>query len=582
MQTDLSSPCKYLAQGRIESEKKNVLYTMTSTTCLPSAQSPDQSLVAVVPPSSSPSSTSRILVQVYQVTSSSSQLQLTLTHTPTSPLQELLFCGNSAVVARFGTSQIILWDLDRGVVGQTIESRDEEQFLGLATTSTTTSTNKEFFFYALTKYGTKLVVQEYNRSTGKLVRKIKSGRWEGSEENGASAGNLCVSSTHVVVQTGPGILRVMNIQTGKKIGKIKAAGAVAVTIMKLLPLNETLITAQSGGSMVLYNTSTCEEVSRIPHPVTSSSALFDAVIQFLNDHLLIENTIFSKDGKNDGSFEKLTTLQSKHPMAPFLTQDGRIMVMIHQKQTGCQSHFMELTDNVPETMDLDKLQKETKASESSSSTTTTEKIPKRKSTEPMVLGPGQAGIEAAPPTKKSKVVDEGAEHDEADEDKELSTKDITIAERLQQLTNALDDEDDDDDNMGEEGDGAIVSSKPSFKPHRATTESLKELLSQALQASDDSLLELALAVSDAKVIATTLKDIGSAPIVTLVSKLTTRLASSPLRAEGLSLWLSQCLRHGKFQPHHLAPLRNLLYERTESFSDLLRLEGRLSLMCDVD
>ncbi len=533
---------------------------MSSTTCLQSAQTSDRSLVAVVPPSSS---SGRLLVQVYQVTASSSLLQLTLTHTPTSPLRELVFCGNSAVVARFGTSQIILWDLDRGVVAQTIEVRDEELFLGLAA-------GKECF-YSLTKHGTKLVVQEFSRTNGKLLRKIKSGRWEGQDD--AVVCNLSVSTSHVVVQTGPGMLRVMNIQSGKKVAKINA-GAVALSSMKLF--GETLVTTQSGGAIVLYSMSTCEEVSKVPHQVTLSNALSDGLLQLLGENIMVENIVFTKNG---ASFETLTTLQSNHPIAPFLTGDGRIMTLVQQKRTGYQARWVDLDDDVEETIDLDKVEPTTEKVTGGESA---EKAPKRKTAEPMVLGPGQAGVETAPPTKKPKVVKQGVGNDDQEDDEEApSTQDITIAERLQQLTNALDDDDDDDDMEDDEGD-AITSSKPSFKPHRATTESLKELLSQALQSSDDSLIELALAVTDVKVISTTLKEIGAAHIVTLLSKLTTRLAANPLRAEGLALWLSHCLRQGKFQPHHLAPLRNLLYERTESFSDLLRLEGRLALMCDVE
>lgn len=334
----------------------------SSTTFLQSAQSPDQSLVAVVPPSAAAavSSSSRLLVQIYRVTSSSTcQLQLTLTHnTPPADggaaLQELIFCGNSALVARFGTAQIILWDLVRGVVSQTLEARDDEEFLGLATSNG----GNDDCFYSLVKHGSsssKLVVQEYARSTGKLLRKIKSGRWEGGAGGGDDtalllSSTLCVSSSHVVVQTAPGSLRVMNSQTGKKVGKIKAgkggSGAVAFTSMKLVQGSSStdhgdtiLATIQSGGAIVFYNVSTCEETAKLVHQVTSSStpaASSDGLLQLIGRNLnlvLVENTVFSKKGSS--SFERLTTLQSAHPMAPFLTKDGRrVMALVHQNRSG--------------------------------------------------------------------------------------------------------------------------------------------------------------------------------------------------------------------------------------------------------
>ena len=78
--------------------------------------------------------------------------------------------------------------------------------------------------------------------------------------------------------------------------------------------------------------------------------------------------------------------------------------------TMCLQSAQQLPDHSLETT-------ETKASE-----TPLEKVQKRKSTEPsMVLGPGQAGLEVAQPTKKSKVADEAE-----------TPKDATAAEQYLQ------------------------------------------------------------------------------------------------------------------------------------------------------
>jgi U3 small nucleolar RNA-associated protein 5 len=558
---------------------------------LPSAISPDQRLVAIVPPSSNGAS-GRLLVQIYQV--ATSQLQLTLTHAPAAtagPLKELVFCGTTTtstkLVARLGNSQLIVWDLDRGVVAVTLDARDDapEEFLGLATAND--------FFYSLTRHGTKLVVYEYNSNNngGTLTRKIKSGRFDGDvgdADNGSQGMHLAVSESHVVVQTAPGVLRVMNSQTGKKIGKIKSSSTV-FSVMKLFD-DQTLVAAQKGGMVAMYDVASCALVQTIPHPVTvvDSSLSSDAFLQLQGDKLLVEGTIFQKQGKD---YERLTSFKSTmNPIAPFLTSNDKVMVMAHQKQTGCKAYWFDLED-LSDLVDLDQVEKEGQAT-TTSTNSSSDKGPKRKlTTEPMILGPGQAGAEIVPPpVKKNKTVGESSEDVDRDDkgDDAVSSKDITIAERLQQLTNALEEEyandnDDDDDDDDDVMDGELMAtSKTNFKPHKATTESLKELMSQALQSGDDSLLELALSVRDVKVISTTLAEIGNAHIITLLSKLTTRLASNPLRAEGLALWISRCLKQGHFQPRHLAPLRNLLYERTESFADLLRLEGRLALMCDVE
>jgi len=207
---------------------------------------------------------------------------------------------------------------------------------------------------------------------------------------------------------------------------------------------------------------------------------------------------------------------------------------------------------------------------------------KRNASEIKILGPGQAGSENVIAAKKLK-----ASQDDDDEmdvspngENDDASKNLTIAERLQMLTDALDEEE--NNNSDERVKAAIAAAvgKTDFKPQKATTESLKELLTQALQSSDDSLLELALSVHDVKMIATTIKEMNEDLLVILLGKLTSRLASSPLRAEVLSVWISNCLKRGSFDSDHLAVLRNMLYERIESFSDLLRLEGRLSMMVD--
>jgi hypothetical protein len=265
-----------------------------------------------------------------------------------------------------------------------------------------------------------------------------------------------------------------------------------------------------------------------------------------------------------------------------------------------------------------------------------------------ILGPGQAGSESrtvtvaeAPAKKKIKTINNttttinstaGGEEDDTNENEDDPMKDdddddddaakdeaisMSIAERLERLTKVMDEEDDDDDDNDNDDDNEELTEKQKtdqdiakvmktkFQPKRATTESLAELLTQALQSNNDALLELALTVRDATVISKTLSDLEpSSLLVVLLGKLTTRLASSPLRAPDLVTWLSPCLKQGHvrsnkgstdnskgvgagstpgttlFQTQQVAALRNLLHERMESFQDLVRLEGRLSMMCD--
>ena len=118
-----------------------------------------------------------------------------------------------------------------------------------------------------------------------------------------------------------------------------------------------------------------------------------------------------------------------------------------------------------------------------------------------------------------------------------------------------------------------------FVAKRATTESLTQLLTQALRGSDDGLLELALAVKDKKVMRQTMKRLDSYCVDILLTKLTYRLASKPQRAEELAAWLSLVLESGRVkQMGQLQPLKNLLQDRIDALPLLLQLQGRLSMV----
>jgi hypothetical protein len=532
--------------------------TAQSSTFLQSALSADGSLSAVVIPSSS----NRLLVQIYQVSASSCSLQLTLTHTSKEgSIERIAFLNSTSLVGLIGSKEIVVWDLSRGVVSEKIVPSDDQQFLDVAVVVD----SEEPQIYALTANQQKLYVYEYNGP--KLARKIKSGRLE---DGGAS---VAVSSKHVIVRTSQG-MRVMSRETGQKVGKLKVTGSEK-NAMIICPTDpNALVAIKDSGSAVLYSIETCKALCEIPQDNVSSSSTSLQVVKedgsSLSYSLLVNDRLYSVEGK---SHELLTQLSSKHPSSLFLFK-SKLLSIVHPKSGGPQSQWFDLDD------DSDDLASHIQLGEKSS-----EGTPKRKAAaptaEPTILGPGQAGIEAVPPTKKTKKAGEDNnmevedDNDQSDDDDD-EEKGISIAERLQQLTDTLEDDDDDDD----DDEDRVDASGSSFKPSKATTESLKEFLTQAVQSDDDALLELALAVRDVKVISQTLKEIDSALVVVLLGKITARLASTPLRAESLAIWLSYCLKTGRFQSHELASLRNLLHERIESFPDLLRLEGRLSMMCE--
>jgi hypothetical protein len=231
----------------------------------------------------------------------------------------------------------------------------------------------------------------------------------------------------------------------------------------------------------------------------------------------------------------------------------------------------------------------------------------------IVIGPGESGGEALTVTdanKKMKIhrgddnfddEDDFVLEEDGDEEGEHS-----IAQKLALLSSALDrDEDDVEDLLNFQR--STVTSSNNFVAKAATTDSLLVLLRQALLANDDAQLEIALQVSDKKVIENSIMSMTSEEltdkkegtinseelIIILLTKLVTRISRKPSRAHQLSFWIRTVLvalispssngsikigKREKEIAQRLAPLRNLLSERVESLPELLRLEGRLGLI----
>jgi len=564
-----------------------------------SATSPDCSLAAIK--ASSNASSSRHLIRIYQVGDSTTTLQSTLSHVSKFPLVQLVVLDKSSVLGLFGHQQVVVWDLDRGVVAATLNASEDQKFLALASYSDNHA-NHENNYYILVRNGPKFFIQEYLSSNNKLVRKIKSGRMKGYEDyddddDTKTIASLLVTSSYVIVRIKDNGIRVMDKDTGKKTGKINIKESTSsvgerstVEMSSCIGQSNIMVALESKGDAILYNLDSCKEIVRVSTgSVTSQQANLQLAAKQANpdQFTLIQNdslySVFT--GRNKSmDYEKITQISTKYPVS-LLLKNREVLALIHERSSDYRAQWIDFSKDdghkLPAVYNLDE-QNLIGSDESISKR-------KRNASEIKVLGPGQAGSENIMSVKKLKenfdhddemdVSDHGESGDDND-----ATKDLTIAERLQMLTDVLDEEENAEENGNrDEGVAAAIAAtvgKTKFKPQKATTESLKELLTQALQSSDDSLLELALSVHDIKIIATSIKEMDEDLLVILLGKLTSRLASSPLRAEVLSVWISNCLKRGSFDSNHLAVLKNMLYERIECFSDLLRLEGRLSMMVD--
>jgi hypothetical protein len=190
--------------------------------------------------------------------------------------------------------------------------------------------------------------------------------------------------------------------------------------------------------------------------------------------------------------------------------------------------------------------------------------------------------------------DDEAEDDDADDDDNGGP---TVAERLRQLQQALDDEEKEQEvdglveaETGAKSIAAVAVAGVNFVPKTATVPSLTQVLVQALRSADDNLLELVLQVKAATLIQPTLQSLSDEDLLLLFTALTSRLIKKPNRlvaaaehstgpGSPLSQWIMLVLQTGRIRStRHLQPLRNLIQERVEIFPELLQLEGRLSIL----
>jgi len=313
--------------------------------------------------------------------------------------------------------------------------------------------------------------------------------------------------------------------------------------------------------------------------------------------------------------------------------DVHISEVPYRTTTDDNSDNQEDTTNTSSSLLQGELYPTDKTNDNDDQNTNTTQSQKKRKIGNIALGPGEAGAEAMNVSdsrsllllKKQKKSTDGTNDDddngefdflnEQDGNKEADDG-TTIAERLALLSSELDrDSDDEDDETTPLNGAASPRSKPKVP---ITSDSLLTLLRQALTSNDDSQLETALQVSDKKMIKTSIDALcaesmsedfsGTNLVMTLLSKLTTRLSRKAGRAERLSYWVSATLvslispsessamsdswggggggsstllEMGTTQMEiatHLGPLRNMLSERVDSLPSLLKLEGRLGLL----
>lgn len=472
--------------------------------------------------------------------------QSTLTYNKSdASIRKLLFCGKEYLCGLLdGDEGIVVWSITRGVVVGTMK---EDKILDIASQD-----EEETLFVLVASKEIKLYVQEYviEPKKVKLVRKIKAGKIE----DGGTTG-LAVSKGNTLAVRNGTSLKVFQRESGEKLFKCKL-GAVSGG-KSWLSLSEKYVVACTPSQVQIFSVSANGKL--VSSVVVSEDP---SQLSLQDDILMVDKSLYEISSKKK-VLSPIVTLDETEDNCSVLilfasTSDLHAVI----QKPGCpvevaQLKFVQEDGKILDRLALPSKQDELPSDGSSKrpavSTTTT-------------LGAGQAGQESLNvtdrPTKKSKPSTEDAEEE-----------DPTIAERLQRLQQILDEED-------KEVEGKHPNSD--FLPKKATTESLSHLLHQALRSSDDSILELALAVKDATIRQTSVDDLTGEEATEFLNKLTSRMSRKPTRAGALVPWITTLLQSGKITTlAPLIPLKNLVNERVEVFPQLLQLDGRLSLLTNM-
>ena len=262
---------------------------------------------------------------------------------------------------------------------------------------------------------------------------------------------------------------------------------------------------------------------------------------------------------------------------------------------------------------------------------------KRKAASSVALAPGDQGNEASKAVdltskkaRKEKESDGGGSEEDIDGDFQIDDEEgdqggeqgQSIAERLALLSSAMAETDDEEEDDGDDEDGkaAAASKKSKFKLKSATSETLTTLLAQALSSNDSVQLNIALQVTDRRLVEGTVRSLqaldaervesGESTSSTgymsmLMGHIVRRMARRHSLVVPLGVWVkailaatSRAATNRALHPNigdtvedqiakeareialKLGPLRNFLNERVECFPQLLRLEGRLALLSE--
>lgn len=543
-------------------------------------------------------------------------------------IESMVFSSNHLLACIPNANAILVFDLSRGVLSYTIHI--PSNMGNLIACAVNTSADEDHCYSLVRKDGKTLVlVYDLNHEKeAKIIKKIKGGS---CDDDDILALAVHPNDGDIAVRIGKKI-KLISRTDGSIVSKFKIKSASSDSSSMNMPafVNFTpdgnVLVTNSSNSVHYFGTKSGEIIGNSPvralkicsHTFDSSSYVFSTTDGQSVSLLLLDPSHASKkkaikpfasgtipnDIQNaslEGFFSEHELIMQQIVATGFTNVDVRMSRVSYRNEDN--------KDAVVEGGDLYKsaFKKEDDGDKVDEIMTTSTSSKKRKSN--IVLGAGESGGEAMSVSdlKRAKVGSTSqGNNDTGDvEDFVLENDDggTTIAQRLALLSSELERDTEDEEELIQRS----GSPSSTFVVKAATADSLVILLRQALMANDDAQLEVALQVADKKVIENSIIALSNMAsrsdddedesngndgeiMITLLTKLVTRISRKPSRAQQLSFWIRTVLvallssNDGKMDRSEreiaskLAPLRNMLSERVESLPAMLRLEGRLNLL----
>lgn len=168
---------------------------------------------------------------------------------------------------------------------------------------------------------------------------------------------------------------------------------------------------------------------------------------------------------------------------------------------------------------------------------------------------------------------------------DLESAEKTLEQRLDELNNNLTQYDQDALIVQKSSSSITIDGVEGVIHQTPTSDSLVTLVEQALQSSDNSLLEQCLGIENDNIIEETCKRLPTNRVISFLKKLVSKFEKSPMRGILLTKWLSSLLRnHTSFLmsvpdlTKQLSGLSQILENRLATYSRLSSLSGRLDLL----